>query len=374
MEHSHGRGLRIAGIPVDLPWSSAVGVLLLTWLFAPGFSDAPGAGPREYAIAAVFAVLVYLSILVHELAHAAAARGFGYQVHQIRLYALGGYTAYERGTPTPGREVSIALAGPAATLVVAVVCWAAGALAGAVVGPGSLVVELLMRLAWVSVLLAVYNLLPGLPLDGGSVVKCAVWRATGSEPAGTRVAAYAGFVVAAAVFVAPFALAWRLGLEAPDMVTVVAIAIFAAWLAMGALDALRRSAVQQRLPHLVARRLARTAIGVPRDLPLSEALRQMAGQGAGALVVIDPNGWPVAIAHDAAVGAVPAERRPWVSVGSVSRSLDRGDAVPADLGGEDLLHLLAGSPAPAYLVVEADGRLCGVLTMDDVHAALGSPS
>jgi len=368
----HGT-FRIAGIPIVLPWSSLIGVALLTWLFAPGFSTAADPGERGYALAGVFAVLVYASILVHELAHAGAARAFRYPVYEIRLYALGGYTSYERRVGLPGSELLIALAGPASTLVLAAACWGAGTSMSGVLPTGSIVTEMLLQLGFVGLALGVYNLLPGLPLDGGSLVKCAVWKATGSEPLGMRVAAYTGFMVAAAVFAVPFYLSFRAGREAPDLTSVVAIALFSSWLGMGALDALRRSKVQQRLPTISARLLARRTLGVARDLPLAEALRRLAESGAGAMVVLDPAGRPMAIANEASISAVPETRRPWVTVASVSRSVEGHQSVPADLGGEDLLDFLREHPAAEHLVVDDDGGLVGVLTTGDVQAALSAP-
>lgn len=364
---------RIGGIPIVLPWSSLVGVGLLTWLFAPGFADSTATGAGGYALAAVFALLVYVSILVHELAHAGAARAFGFPVLQIRLYALGGYTAYERTVHTPGRELAISLAGPGATLALAAACWGAGRVTEGMLPAGSLIVELLLRLGYVGLALGIYNLLPGLPLDGGAVVKSAVWKATGSEPTGTRIAAIAGLAVAVSVFCAPFYFAWRMGDEAPDFTTVVAVALFSGWLGMGALDALRRSKVQARLPGLAAASLARRAVTVPRDLPLAEALRRLTESAAGGIVVVDPDGRPTGIAHEPAITAVPDERRPWVSVASVSRSVDLASALSLGLTGEALLDAMSKDPAPEYLVLADDGSIYGVLSTADVQSALVGP-
>ncbi|MEI6372398.1 MAG: site-2 protease family protein [Actinomycetes bacterium] len=372
MSDSDERGtLRIAGIPIVLPWSSLIGVGVLTWIFAPGFTD--GSGKGGYVLAAIFAVLVYGTILLHELAHAGAARSFGFPVHQIRLYALGGYTAYERKVHTPGREFVIAVAGPAATLAIAAICWYGGRAFGAILEPGSIVTDMLLQLGWVGLVLGIYNLLPGIPLDGGALVKCPVWKISGSEALGTRVGAWSGIVVAIAVFLSPFAIARRLGQDSPDTVSVITVAIFAAWLGMGAYDALRRSKMQERLPGLDAGALARQAISVYRDLPLSEGLSRQVAAGASALIVVDSNGYPTAIANDDAVTAVPEERRPWVSVGSVSRSISPASTLLSSLTGEDLIDAMSDNPAPEYLVLDAVGAVVGVLTTGDVQAALTSP-
>ena len=368
-----GTSLRIAGIPVQMPWSSLIGVGLLAWLFAPGFSDSDQPGLRGYGAAAVFAVLVYASILVHELAHAAAARAFGFPVHEIQLNVLGGYTTYERKVHTPGRELAIALAGPGATLALAAAFWACAHGAATALPAGSIVTDMLVQLARVGLLLGIYNLLPGIPLDGGSLVKCPVWKVSGSEAVGTRVAAISGLIIAVVVFALPFIFAYRLDQQAPALTDIVVSAMIAGWLAMGAFDALRRSTVEARLPSLGAATLARRAIGVDRDMPLSEALRRLGHGEAGGLVVLDSTGTPIAIAHEAAIAAVPEVRRPWVTIASVSRTLDAGSVLSVDLAGQDLLEAVSGHPAPEYLVVDDTGMIYGVLTMTDLQAALTGP-
>jgi CBS-domain-containing membrane protein len=124
---------------------------------------------------------------------------------------------------------------------------------------------------------------------------------------------------------------------------------------------------------LEAAALARRAMAVPRDLPLGVALDRMAAEGAGGLVVVDGDGRPVAIGNEAAIAAVPEQRRPWVTVGSVSRSLEPGATVSVGLAGEDLLIALSEHPAPEYLVVDDSGAIFGVLTAGDVNHALGRP-
>ena len=182
-------GLRfhIAGFPVAVPLGGILGVLLIAYLWTPNFSQP---GRSGIVLAVVFAVLLYAGVLVHELAHAWAARAFGYPVHGITLWLLGGYTVYERRTSRPWPELVIAVIGPVSTLLLAGLCWV---LAESTTGSTSL---LLGALAWTNGLLGILNLLPGAPLDGGGVVKSLVWRASGSESTGAKAAGYAGLVIA----------------------------------------------------------------------------------------------------------------------------------------------------------------------------------
>ncbi len=111
-------GLRfhIAGFPVSVPLGGILGVLLIAYLWTPNFSEP---GRSGITLAVVFAVLLYAGVLVHELAHAWAARAFGYPVHGITLWLLGGYTVYERRSSRPWPELVIAVIGPVSTLLLA---------------------------------------------------------------------------------------------------------------------------------------------------------------------------------------------------------------------------------------------------------------
>jgi CBS domain-containing protein len=231
------------------------------------------------------------------------------------------------------------------------------------------VATVLWALGVSNIFLGIFNALPGLPLDGGAVLKSVVWGITREEARGTVVAAWSGRIVAVLVFVA---LVWpdlSQG-RAPDITSVIFGGMISAYLFSGASQSLAKARISRRVPGITARSLARGSIAVGADVPLSEALRQATAAGATGMVVVDSAGHPTAIAQQNAVDAVPVERRPWVPVGSVSAALDPRAALPADLAGMDLLHAMQAVPAAHYLVVEAGGALVGVLSTADVEAAL----
>lgn len=360
-------GLRIGGIPVSVPWSGVIGVLLIAWLWLPQFRFVAGGRTEQLVLAGVFAVLLYLSILAHELAHAAAARSFGYPVRSIVLWVLGGFTVYERRDVSPGREAVIAAAGPATTLVLAAACW----WASRVTGTDGTVGVLLWSLAWGNAFMGVYNLLPGLPLDGGAILKSAVWGLTGSEPRGGLVAAWSGRVVAVSLVAVPVVLIVAGGGQ-PSLSLLMTAGLFAVIMWTGASQALRRARLEARLPAVSAAALARPVLTVPAELPLAEALRRRDAAGAAGLLVVDPAGRAVALVHAAAVDATPVERRPWVPVSAVARTLDPATVLPVGLGGEDLLERLGAFPAGEYLVVDDRGTVTGILVAADVERALSA--
>jgi Zn-dependent protease len=355
---------RIAGIPVHVSPTWFLIAAVMTVGFAPIVErQLPSVGRGSYAIALTFAVLLYASVLLHEISHALTARAFGLPVRGITLHFLGGYTEIERDSPTPGRDLVVAVAGPVVSLAAAGLAYAA---ARPVDQP---VAEfLLLELAVANLLVGVFNLLPALPLDGGHMLRAVVWQLTGKENTGTVVAARAGQVLAGLVLLLPFILA---GGE-PSIIGIVWSALVAVLLWTGASQALVAGRVRSRLPLLDLERLTRRAAPIAPDVPLAEALRQAQGQGVRALVVVDSYGRPTGLVSEASVLATPMDRRPWIPVGQVARSLQTGLVLPVGIAGEELLRRMRDTPASEYLVVDDDGGIFGVLAAADVDTALAN--
>ena len=188
---------RIGGVPVGAHWSALVGVVVLGTLLASTVLPelAPGATKPAYGLAGgVGAVALVVSLLAHELAHAAVARRSGLEVRRITLWLLGGVS--ELGTQ-PSRaavELRVALAGPGVSVALGVVLAASGWIVSTTGGP-ALVAATLSWLATVNVVLGVFNLLPGSPLDGGRVLHGLIWLGSGDRRRATRAATGAGQLV-----------------------------------------------------------------------------------------------------------------------------------------------------------------------------------
>ncbi|TXH45156.1 MAG: site-2 protease family protein [Actinobacteria bacterium] len=357
-----GSGLRfrLFGMPVRVPLSGLAGVALVAWLWTPTFSVA---GSGVWA-AIVFALGLYASILAHELAHGLTARGLGHGVRGITLWILGGFTVYERAGLTAMREGLIAASGPLTTLGVAGLCeLGANLLLGQVPG---VVVVVLKALAWTNLLLGILNLLPGLPLDGGGIVRAAVWGLTGSEYRGTVVAAWFGRIIALVCVGVPLGLALGGRL---DLVNVLVACVFGVFVWVGATASLRAATFEAKIPGLQAGALARRAVPArgPESLALAE--QRMTQAQAGAIVVVDDDGRPTGVVDATAAAATPADRRPWVTVGALATPLPAA-AVSAALSGEDLVAALQAAGAPAVLVHDGAGAIYGVLFIADVEQAL----
>ncbi|MGH8892527.1 MAG: site-2 protease family protein [Actinomycetes bacterium] len=354
------------GVPVDVTPTWFLVAALITYGFAPTVERAvPGLGDWRYAVSLAFALLLYLSVLVHELSHTLVALQAGLPVRRISLHLLGGVSEIARPAATPAREAGMAVAGPVVSLLLAGV----GFLAAEALEPQTVGWVLARALMFSNLVVGIFNLLPGLPLDGGRVLSAAVWRATGRRHTGTVVAAWLGRGVAVLVLGLPFVAAAVTGGEL-DLVDVIWGALLGAFIWVGASQALQHAGVQARLPGVTARNLTRRAIPVPANLPLAEALRQANEAGAHGLVVVSAGGEPVGLVVEAAVQATPEQRRPWVPVGDLSRRLEPGHRVGADLAGEELVQVMTSEPASEYLVVEANGDIYGVLATADVERAL----
>ncbi|MFJ4965054.1 site-2 protease family protein [Streptomyces sp. NPDC088729] len=362
------------GVPVYVAPSWFVVAALITWVFGGQLDRVlPELGALRYLVALFFAIAFYASVLVHELAHTVAALRYKLPVRRIQLQFFGGVSEIEKETETPGREFILAFVGPLLSLVLGGVFY----LAMEFVEPGTVPGVLLAGLMISNLIVAAFNLLPGLPLDGGRMLRAVVWKITGKPMSGTVAAAWVGRGLAVAVLIGLPLLTHTgaFGDTSRDIggVETVTDALLAAILAgiiwTGAGNSLRMARLREHLPDLRARTLTRRAVPVESATPLSEALRRANEAGARALVVVDGQGSPKGVVREAAIVGVPEHRRPWVAVGSLAQDLTEGMRVPAELAGEALLDRLKASPATEYLVVEETGQIYGVLSTADVERA-----
>jgi Zn-dependent protease len=324
-------------------------------------------GSTRFIVAAAFVVLLYVSVLIHELAHSVVARSYGLPVRRILLYPLGGFSEIEREPPTPGREFLVSAAGPALSLGLA----AAGFGLMQVVARDTIPGTLVWQLGLTNLIVGIFNLLPGLPLDGGRMLRAVIWKLTGRQYAATIAAAWVGRGIAVSLFVVPFMLRQVNG-TGGDLFSELWLAVIAVFMWTGAGQAIKATRFRERLPGLQARRLARKAVSVAADTPLAEAIRRAEENHARAVVIVDHDDKPIAIVNETAVMATPEQRRPWMEAGALARTLEPSLVLPADLSGMALLDAIRRAPATEYLLVEPSGQVYGVLAARDVeHAFAG---
>ena len=188
---------RVAGFPLTVHWSVLVILWLFTWSLAATLPDtAPGHPSIVYWLAGITGAVVLLaSLLAHELTHAIVARREGVKVLGVKLWLFGGIARLGGEAKTPGTEFRIAASGPAMSLALAAV-FAGAAAALRVVGTANVVVAVAWWLAGINLILGLFNLVPGAPLDGGRILRAYLWRRHGDAVRAAVGAARAGRVVA----------------------------------------------------------------------------------------------------------------------------------------------------------------------------------
>ena len=188
---------RIAGVPVGVNWSVLVIFVLIAWALSASLfpSSYPGHSPVAYFAAGLAAAVVFfLGLLAHEVAHAVVAKRNGIEVEGITLWLFGGVAELKGEAKDPGAELRIAGVGPLVSLILGLF-FAAIAVAVAAAGGHGLLLGALAWLAGINVLLAIFNVLPAAPLDGGRLLRAAVWKFTGDRTKASVVAARAGWVL-----------------------------------------------------------------------------------------------------------------------------------------------------------------------------------
>jgi Zn-dependent protease/CBS domain-containing protein len=345
--------------------------LPVAMLLAIGFATIigqqfPDLGNWRYLAAFAFVVAFTLSILVHELAHALMAMRFGIGVSEINLGFFAAGTHIEGERKSPFEEFAVSVVGPVASLVVGGLAYLGSRAFDEGVGYVAL-----WELGVANIIVGVTNLLPGLPLDGGWVLRAVVWKITGNPHTGTIVAAWAGRLLAILVLAAPVLLEEIWGRQ-PSMIDfIIALAVgFFLW--MGSTASLMQARLRRKLPALQVRTLARRAVAVHSGTPISEAVRLASEGQAGAVVVIDGEGKPHALVSESAVAAVAPNQRPWTSVSEVATTIGAGHIIGVNDTGEEILTTLREHPASEYLVLDATGAVYGVLATADIERAFRS--
>jgi Zn-dependent protease len=358
----------VFGVPVLLnPSYLVLAVIVVLWYQPFAQAMVPGLTTSgAYLLAVALVLCLFLSVLLHELGHALVARAFGIGVKAITVEMLGGYTEMESESPSAGADLLVSAIGPVVSGLLGV-----GALGLRVFLPdGGVADQLALQLAWSNLVVAVFNALPGLPLDGGRALRAVVWGVTGRPHTGTWIAGWTGRIIAVGTVAVAFLLTYARGLAAINLIFAFMVAL-TLW--QGASAAIVHGRLATRLPQVDLRRLARPLVTVAMGTPLAEADRQaaVAGVPGAEIAVADGGGRIVALVSADAARAVPAQRRPWVPVESVARTLEPGRILAVDLTGEDVIRAVQANPAQNYLVVAGD-TVVGVLRTADLARMLST--
>jgi Zn-dependent protease len=351
---------RVGSVPVYLRPSWFVIAALVTVLFAPGIRSSVTVTPGvEYLIALSFAILLLLSVFIHELAHAGAAALTGTPATHIVLDLWGGHTAFGEESAGPWRSIGVSVVGPLSNALLALAAQVS-MLIGQPHGVSRLLLEALTLSNFV---VAGFNALPGLPLDGGRVLEALVWWGTGDRHRGTLVAGWSGRLVAAGLVI------WTLlGVIGGRQTLTSGLWLFliAGLLWQGAGQAIAAAHWFRRADRAQIDDLLQPAVAVPSTATVATALLAASEVGARAVVVLDVYGRPASIVDERSAADVPAARADQVGAAAVAHPLPEGAVLEVGLGGDALIQRLQANPAERYAVTDRHERVVGVLDWEDV--------
>ncbi len=348
------RLFRIKGIPVQMDLSVLViGVFIVSGRIQrfegiSGVSDG-----AALALGMIAAALYFGSILVHELAHAAMARGLGIPVKSVTLWMFGGYTmASTEGHPR--HEFLVAGIGPATNFVIGSLCFGVSRLP-----IGTPLAVLFFDLAFINILLAGLNIVPGFPLDGGRVLRAMVWKATGNRRVATKVASWGGILVAG--LLGAYGI-WRFTQQ--DTFGGIWALVIAMFLFGGARAADTRETLRSKIPEgVVTDAMEQAPLAMPAGITLTQALDYFRGNEGGLFPVVESDGRLTGVIDFAAARKI-GQHDPLKLVRDAMHPLDDINIVDA---GANLDSASATVAASAALVVR-DGVLVGIINMQDILA------
>jgi len=362
----------IRGIPVYLGRSWPVIAIVVVLTFAPNVSTSTGeyGGVFGYAVAVAYAVLLLLSVLAHEAGHALVARRFGFRVDRVVADLWGGHTVYDSSTSRAGTSAVISVSGPLANLALAGIGYALMQ----ALDPDGVVGLLLFAVTLTNAFVGVFNLLPGLPLDGGYLVHAVVWKVTGDRNRALIVAGWLGRVVTV-VFVL-----WLVGRplllgQPPSLVTIVWCGLIGAFLWMGATSAIRAGQSRRVIERVPLARVLRPAMVVGVGDSVASVLARVDGAASGGrrdgdggwavggsgavapiVVVVGRSGEILGIANLDAARGIDGARQGQVSVEAVVGRQPDGWVVMVDSREGDVSGLVPAAVHDRLLAALGRGR------------------
>lgn len=358
----------VRGTPIILANSWFLIAAITVLIFGPQLKGSFGVG--GYFVAFAYALLLLFSVLIHELAHAVAAKMYGWPTHKIVLNLWGGHTEFDFSKATPGKALVVAFAGPIANFVLAGLGWLVQLVLPEPTSMAAVAGVLLTNIfIWANVLIGGFNILPGLPLDGGRLVESIVWKSTGNQEKGTVAAGWAGRIIVVVLVVLVLGVPYLRGGQ-PDLTTSLILIVLAGFLWMGASASIKGARIRLRLPNITATTLAEPAVSAAASCSVAQ-LWTLRGQfPQEPIVLFGADGRPNAVVDEHALAHVPPHVAASTPATAVARSLSQGAYVPEAASGADLVQYLSQLPDTQYAVVNRDGRVTGLLSQAKVVAAI----
>jgi Zn-dependent protease len=355
-----GRGLRFGrlyGIPLVVDWSWFISLAVIVVVSRELWRPITGSG--AIGLSVLFGLLFFSSVVAHELSHALVARALGIPTADITLFVFGGVARITAEPDEAADEAMIAMAGPLTSVTLAGLTSLIGRF---VPGPAG---ALLQVIGLGNLVLAVFNLLPGFPLDGGRVTRALIWRATGRRLLATQVTAWIGRALAVVIVAA--GLLALLVTHSPQFLIDVVLGGFL-WLAASHGERVARHADRLRTTT-VGDYMSRRVLAVPAWASVADlAARGLApATGGGRVVVVAGDGRPLGYLAEGRLQAMSPVRWSSLAAGAVTEPLDRARTARADERADLFFSRYLRAPGSEYLVVDGDGRPTGMVDQPAVE-------
>ncbi|ANS27956.1 site-2 protease family protein [Rhodococcus opacus] len=368
---------RIAGIRISVHWSLIATLALLASLLSLSVLPMQLAGrptSHYWIIGTVTAALFILTLVAHEFAHSVVARRHGVSVDRVTLWLLGGMSELRDEPPDPQADLHIALAGPITSLLIGVTSLVVAFSVEQFTGP--LVTAGLIWLGTANLILAIFNLLPGAPLDGGRVLRAVLWRRSGDRLAATTSAARSGRTLGLALILLGGAQAILLG-----SVGGLWLMLLGWFLRTAANVELMTASARHRLGDLhVADAMTPTPLAAAAGDTVEGFLATAASSSHHRLFpVVDPNMHPIGVITLSDLARTAPAARSRTTIGSLARPLPDADIVTSDALLADVATAVLLRPGLDLIaVVDGGQRLTGIVTATDLvrvcdRTALGLP-
>ena len=360
---------QIAGISIGLHYSWFIIAFLIALSLVGNFHAVmpQWSNAEVWTMSIITAVLFFVTLLLHELAHSLLAKSKGLRVRSITLFALGGVSQIETESPDAKTEFWVAIVGPLSSFAIGLVCLLLARLSGWTGGMQATtpVAAVLLWLGYINFILAAFNMIPGYPLDGGRVLRAAIWWFNHDIVKATQWAAWAGQTVA---FLFIFWGLFRFFVGANFG------GLWMAFIGWFLLDASRSSYVQVELTealreHKVADIMDRDCVTVEAHLSLQEFVHEYLLRSGRRCFVVVQNGNLVGLITPNEVSHVPRDQWPQTSVQSVMRPVAEIRAVTPETPAMRALEIMSREDINQLPVV-SDGRLQGIFSRSSIMGFL----
>ena len=354
---------KLAGFSVRADASWAIIVILVTWSLATGVFPSLHEGMSAatyWTMGIAGSMVLFLSIVLHELSHSLVARRYGIPMRGITLFVFGGVAEMDDEPPSAKSELLMALAGPAASVVIAIGCLLFAA-AATFAGWRTEIVLVAQYVGATNMLLAIFNLMPAFPLDGGRVLRSLLWMRKGDLRAATRTASQTGSIFGFLLIIAGFYM-----LFTGNAIAGLWWFLIGMFVRNAAAGAYQQVVVRQLLQGEPVRRFMKTdPVTVPRSISVADLVQDYIYKHHFKMFPVVDEDRLVGCVTTKEVKALPRDEWERQTVGAIAQKCEVANTIAADADAMQALARMGRTKISRLLVVDGE-RLAGIITLKDL--------